>query len=135
MAWVEQTGARSWRVRFTDSGGRVRSVSGFSTGEQARDYVADVAARRRRNVCLDAADGRTTLDAWTRTWLTTLHMSERTEENYRRDLRRHILPRWGDAPLSATTPMDGQHLDRAAARRRLRPGRRHDPATSCCPEC
>ena len=33
-------------------------------------------------------------------------VAERTEENYRRDLRYHILPRWGESCLSEITTME-----------------------------
>ena len=34
----------------------------------------------------------------------TLRVSERTEENYRRELTNHLLPRWGESPLVSITP-------------------------------
>jgi hypothetical protein len=37
MAWVEQTGVGSWRVRHIDDEGRVRSISGFMSGSEARE--------------------------------------------------------------------------------------------------
>jgi integrase len=97
MAWVEQIGSHSWRVRFADHDGQVRSVSGFASTEHARDYAATVA----RRPWVDPAAGRVTLEAWTARWLPTLTVSERTEENYRRDLRKHVLPRWGECQLAA----------------------------------
>lgn len=106
MTWVEQTGSESWRVRYADSEGRTRSVSGFVSAQQAHDCAAEMAARRRRGVWVDPSDGRMTLEVWARSWLPTLNVSERTEENYRRDLRRHVLPRWGDYPLAAITAAD-----------------------------
>jgi integrase len=106
MAWVEQTGALSWRVRFADGEGRIRSVSGFASREKARGYAAERAAHRGRSVWVDPSEGRMTLEAWTRSWLPTLTVSERTEENYRRDLRLHVLPRWGECPLASITAAD-----------------------------
>lgn len=55
---------------------------------------------------MDPGDGLMTLNAWTRLWLPTLRVSERTEENYRRDLRRHVLPRWGEHSLGSITAGD-----------------------------
>lgn len=101
MAWIEQTGTRSWRVRYADRDGRVQSVSGFASAERARTYAQNGTARRRCGRWVDPADAQITLEAWTRTWLPTLAVSERTEENYRRDLRNHVLPRWGETPLAA----------------------------------
>lgn len=100
MAWVEQTGAHSWRVRFTDGDGRVRSASGFASSLRAREFAATLAVDPRQGPSVDPATGTVTLAAWTARWLPTLTVCERTEENYRRDLRKHVLPRWGDYPLA-----------------------------------
>jgi integrase len=35
-------------------------------------------------------------------------VSERTEENYRRDLTNHVLPRWGESTLASITGADVQ---------------------------
>jgi hypothetical protein len=64
--------------------------------------------RQRHGSWIDPDDGHMTLAAWTRLWLPTLNVSERTEENYRRDLVNHVLPRWGDSPLASITGADVQ---------------------------
>ncbi len=99
MAWVEQCGSRSWRVRYVDGEGHLRSVSGFGSVEQAQDYIISMTTNRQRGVWVDPAAGQITLLDWTWRWLPTLTVAERTEENYRRDLRKHVLPRWGEYPL------------------------------------
>jgi integrase len=106
MAWVEQIGSQSWRVRYPDREGRVRSVSGFASRQQARDYVAAMAVERSRGAWVDPAAGKMTIEVWMRRWLPTLTVSERTEENYRRDLRNHVLPRWGECRLAEITGGD-----------------------------
>jgi len=99
MAWVEQCGSRSWRIRYTDGEGHIRSVSGFGSVEQARDYITGITIERQRGTWVDPAAGKVTLLDWTWRWLPSLTVAERTEENYRRDLRKHVLPRWGEYPL------------------------------------
>jgi hypothetical protein len=106
MAWVEQIGAQTWRVRYTDRQRHQRSLSGFSSEQQARDYAADLIRDRRRGTWVDPADGQLTFGAWTDSWITRLNVAERTEENYRRNLRRHLLPHWAETPLAAITPRD-----------------------------
>jgi integrase len=106
MAWVEQTGSESWRVRHTDDEGRVQSISGFVSEEQAHSYASSIAVDRRPGSWVNPGDGLMTLNAWTRLWLPTLRVSERTEENYRRDLRLHVLPRWGEQSLASITAAD-----------------------------
>lgn len=106
MAWVEQIGYQSWRVRYPGSDGRTESVSGFASRLEAEAYVAELRPLRPRAVWVDPAAGRTTVEEWTRRWLPTLTVTERTEENYRRDLRNHVLPRWGEIPLAEISAGD-----------------------------
>jgi hypothetical protein len=96
MAWVEQIGARSWRVRYPDRDGRTQSVSGFRDRCAAEDYTAGLEEKQSRGVWTDPAAGHVTVQVWVRRWLPTLTVAERTEENYRRN---HVLPRWGECEL------------------------------------
>ena len=104
MAWVEQIGKRSWRVRYANVDGKVRTVSGFITEQQARTFATDLPAQLSTKAFPDPAAGMVTLQEWSQRWLPTLRVSERTEENYRRDLTNHLLPRWGQNPLKGITP-------------------------------
>lgn len=57
MAWIEQTGLRSWRVRYrTDSG--YGSVSGFDSDTAALEYVHDMRTDQRRGTWLDPAGAK-----------------------------------------------------------------------------
>ena len=104
MAWIEQTSAKSWRVRYTNADGKVRTVSGFVTEQQARTFAADLPVKLARGARPDPSVQSLTLQAWSERWLPTLRVSERTDENYRRELTNHLLPRWGDSPLASITP-------------------------------
>ncbi len=106
MAWVEQTGAQAWRVRYRDRQGRIQSSSGFTSEQQAADFLAHLDEGRRAGSWVDPADGRVSLEDWVRQWLPTLSVSERTEENYRRELRNHVLPHWGERPIATITGAD-----------------------------
>ncbi|HZC53704.1 MAG TPA: tyrosine-type recombinase/integrase [Mycobacterium sp.] len=103
MAWVEQVADRSWRVRYRASDGQTRSVSGLESRDHAEQYAAGIEAQRRRVDWVDPGDGRITLEHWTRRWWPSVTVAERTAENYRRDLRNHILPRWGECRLAEIT--------------------------------
>lgn len=102
MAWVEQVGERSYRVRYAVEG-KVRSVSGFVSRREANDYALDVESDRRRGRWIDPAAGRVTVGEWAGRWLGTLDLDTRTVENYGHRIRRHIEPRWGAVPLRDVT--------------------------------
>ncbi|TDV42140.1 tyrosine-type recombinase/integrase [Actinophytocola oryzae] len=102
MAWVEKVGRHSWRVRYrTDSG--YGSVPGFDSHETAVEYLQDMRTNQRRGTWLDPAGAKTRLDKWVQRWIETIDVETRTEENYRRCLRLHILPRWGHLGLGEIT--------------------------------
>ncbi len=105
MAWIEQTGKCSWRVRYPRPTGGYGSVSGFDSRKSARDYAEDLDSDRRRGLWLDPDGAKTTVTAWAGQWVETLDVETRTEENYRAYLRNHILPRWGITPLGAITAL------------------------------
>jgi integrase len=64
MAWVEQTGQASWRVRYRREGGTIGSGPGFSSRRSAEAYANDVESDQRRKVWIDPAGGRLTLRSW-----------------------------------------------------------------------
>ena len=105
MAWVERSGKRSWRVRYRD-GIRTPSISGFGNPKAAEDYAADLETDRRRGTWLDPAGAAMPLAQWAVQWVELLDVEPRTEENYRRCLRLHIVPRWGSTGLGAITASD-----------------------------
>ncbi|WP_409463262.1 tyrosine-type recombinase/integrase [Amycolatopsis sp. GA6-003] len=103
MAWYEQTGDGSFRVRYRDGDG-VRSIPGFPDETAAKNYISDMDTDRRRGTWTDPTSGQTLLGEWAMpTWIDSLDVDQRTEENYRSFLRVHILPRWGATPLDEIT--------------------------------
>jgi integrase len=105
MAWIEQTGTCSWRVRYPRPGGGYGSVSGFSSRKAARNYASDLESDRRHGRWLDPDAAKTTVVVWAARWVETLDVETRTEENYRAYLRNHVLPRWGTTPLGEITAL------------------------------
>lgn len=104
MAWVEQVGANTWRVRYPVGGGRVGTLGGFQSERAARDRAAQLDLERRRGSWVDPVAGRITVAEWVVQWWPTIDVAERTLENYHRRLHRHILPRWGELRLGDITP-------------------------------
>ena len=99
MAWVEQCGNRSWRVRFRRDDGTIGAIRGFATKTAATEHANTLEADQREGRFLDPAAGKITLSEWSQDWLEALDVAIRTEDVYRSLLRRHILPRWGDHGL------------------------------------
>ena len=99
MAWVEQCGNRSWRVRYRRDDGTIGATHGFTTKTAATDHANTLESDQREGRFLDPAAGKITLADWSEDWLQALDVAIRTEDVYRSLLRRHILPRWGEHGL------------------------------------
>jgi integrase len=105
MAWTEQIGPHSWRVRYPTGDGHTASISGFTTKQAADNYANDIESDQRRNTWLDPNRGKITVAEWAATWFAALDLDPRTIDNYRSILRCHILIRWGGTPLAAITAL------------------------------
>jgi len=103
MAWVEQVGMRSWRVRYPNEDGCVSSIGGFPSRQLAEEYAATLEIQRRQGQRIDPVAGQLQVGAWVEQWWPTVDVAERTQENYRRNLANHVLPRWGDRRLCDIT--------------------------------
>jgi hypothetical protein len=64
MAWIEQTGQHTWRVRYPHGDGRYSSISGFSSKKAATNYADDLESDQRRGQWLDPAAANITASAW-----------------------------------------------------------------------
>jgi hypothetical protein len=100
MAWVEQCGNHTWRVRYRRADNTIGAVNGFPTKAAATDHANTLESDQRQGSFIDPAAGKTTLADWSTDWLGALDVAIRTEDFYRSLLRRHILPRWGEHGLA-----------------------------------
>jgi integrase len=98
MAWVEQRGAR-WRVRYRTADGTVGTDSSHHTlrGAELRSKQVDI------DQAYDAY-----LDAWVAIWEPGDQAGDAKWATYHSYLRNHILPRFGDTPLSKITRQDAK---------------------------
>lgn len=123
MAWVEQTGRDTWRVRYRRDDGRIGSVSGFGSEADAAAYVADMATDRRRGDWIDPALGRMTVADWAQRWFASLALDPRTVESYNPKTRSGPSKPFGETPPARIhppqNPPDGNH----------RSGHANSPAT------
>src|SRR5690349_13417334 len=80
MAWVEQCGNRTWRVRYRRDDDTIGAVSGFTTKTAATEHANSLEADQREGRFLDPAAGQITLTEWSQDWLQALDVAIRTED-------------------------------------------------------
>ena len=104
MGSIELTAASTWRARWRDPRGRSRRRT-FKTKDNARLFLASIEVDSRRGVWVDPAAGRITVEAWVQEWCgTTVHLRASTKDRYERDLRRRVVPHFGQQRLVDVTP-------------------------------
>ncbi|MGH9154884.1 MAG: tyrosine-type recombinase/integrase [Acidimicrobiales bacterium] len=83
-----------WQARYELEGGRsVAAPNSFPTKADANRWLAGVETDRAKGAWVDPLGGRTSLDAYARTWLRGhARLAKRTREIYEAQLRLHILP-------------------------------------------
>jgi integrase len=99
MAWVEQRGT-SWRVRFRTPEGAVGTDSTHSTKAAAQLRCKQVDIDQATDTYLDPAAGRITLAEWVDLWRQGHLAGPAKMAAYDSHLRIHILPRFGQTPLT-----------------------------------
>ena len=100
MAWAEQCGDNTWRVRYRRGDDTIGSIPGFPTEQAAQDHIDDMKSERRKGTWLDPVGGQTTLGEFLPDFWAAIDVDLRTEENYRSIVRKHIEPRWGDTAFA-----------------------------------
>jgi integrase len=108
MAFVEQTGPSSWRVRYWTDAGLHGSISGFDTEPDAQAKAAEISIDKRRGTFLDPAAGKVPLADWAQRWFDTLDVAPATDAQYRSLAVNHILARWGATPIGELSGTDIQ---------------------------
>jgi integrase len=99
MAWVEQRGTRH-RVRFRMPDGSVGTDSSHPTRAAAELRCKQVDIDQATDTYLDPTRGRITLAQWVHIWEDGHIAGPAKWAAYRSHLRNHILPRFGDVPLT-----------------------------------
>lgn len=105
MAFVEQIGPNSWRVRYWTDAGIHGSLSGFARREDAQAKADEIDVEQRRGSFIDPAAGQLRLEQWASSWLDALDVAAETEAQYRSLAACHILPRWGATALGEFSGM------------------------------
>jgi integrase len=100
QCFAEKRGG-SWRGRYPDAYGRMRSTSGYPTKAKALKAARDERAKIEAGTWHDAQKGEITLAAFVNErWLPAQQLAFNTRAQYRSVLKQHILPVFGDRPLN-----------------------------------
>ena len=109
VAWIRQTTAGTWQVRYYDPTGRERARN-FVRKTDANRFARLVETDKLRGEWRDPRLARVTFAEWADEWLVhATHLKPKTFDDYRRTLSLHVLPQLGAAPVG--------NLDRPAMRR------------------
>lgn len=106
MAHVERRGPNQWRVRWRLPNGKERSKT-FTKKRDADAYAAERGSERNRGLALDPVLGRERLTTYIDRWMKGHdYPATRTRQKVEGHLRNHILPAFGDRPISSLQPAD-----------------------------
>ena len=103
QCFAEKRGT-TWRGRYPDPSGRMRSTSGYPTRTKALQAARDArAAIEAGTAAKAAANGQITLAEWVSEIWPTWDIELTTRANYSAPMRRFILPAFGDRPVRSLT--------------------------------
>lgn len=106
MAFVEERGRNSWRVRYPREDGTLGSISGFTSYDAANDKALEIELDQRRGKFFDPAAGKLAFADWSDRWLDSIDVADATMSQYKYLIRKHILPRWGSGSLDSISNLD-----------------------------
>ena len=104
MAWTERNRSKSYRAMYRDENGKRRSAGSFATEKQAlgKAVAAEDEARRRQ------PSSDLTWREWSERWVPSRKVEQSTAARDKSRIENHIMPRWGDVPLSQIRRPDVQ---------------------------
>ncbi|GAA0565191.1 tyrosine-type recombinase/integrase [Actinomadura livida] len=102
MAYAEKRGNK-WRVRYVRPDGSTASQSGFDTKQAALHWGEEQEAGIRRHRWNDPRDGAALLADWVELWWAGQDLEATTEAKYRYLIDHHIVPAFGNRPVSTFT--------------------------------
>lgn len=108
MGFIERRDGR-YRARYRDPLGRQRSET-FRRKADAERFLREVQVEVERGRWLDPSGADLALGTWAAEFLLfARRLSPSTQETYRRDLERYILPRFGDYRLGRLPASEIEH--------------------------
>ncbi|MEU4892011.1 site-specific integrase [Streptomyces sp. NPDC044780] len=102
---VRQLPSGRWQARYwAPDGSRRKAPETFDTKTDAQTWLTLTQADIERNHWVDPDVGAVNLEAYALKWVEERGLSATTDELYRRLLRLHVLPAFGDMDLDEITP-------------------------------
>jgi integrase len=99
---AKRTPPARWLVRYYDPAGKQKSAGTFAKKPDAEKRQAEIEASLHEGTYRNPHDGKVTLSDMAEKWLSTrTDIKRSTWWKYRGLLDAHVLPRWGDLPLTA----------------------------------
>lgn len=102
--WITKTPNGRWKARLAIPGRGTRNRT-FDRKIDAQKWLRSEQSNLDRAAWTDPRLARTSFDEWATDWLETRrHLKPKTLAGYESLLRVHLLPRFGDMPLSGIDP-------------------------------
>jgi integrase len=99
MGFVDKTPEGRYRAYFRDPAGKQRSKT-FRTKRDASAFLAEIETTKTRGTYVSPHAGRLAFGDHARRWMATWNTEITTAARDRSIMETHVLPRWGDVPLS-----------------------------------
>jgi integrase len=107
MGYIRKTPAGTYQADWRDPAGRKKSKT-FPTKKAAAAFLAETESTVNRGTYVDPHAGRIKFAAHAERWSRSHEVSARSAERIASVLRSHLIPRWGEWPLSAIEHMTVQ---------------------------
>lgn len=99
MGFIDKTPEGRYRAYFRDPSGKQRSKT-FRLKKDATTFLAEIETAKTRGAYVSPHAGRMTFGTHAEEWMATWNVEITTAARDRSIMQTHVLPRWGDVPLS-----------------------------------
>lgn len=99
MGFNDKTPEGRYRAYFRDPSGKQRSKT-FRLKKDATTFLAEIETSKTRGAYVSPHAGRMAFGAHAAEWMATWNVEITTAARDRSIMQTHVLPRWGDVPLS-----------------------------------
>jgi integrase len=107
VAHIEKRGPNRWRARYRAPGGRERSQT-FPTKRDAERFLVRMEHSKNVGGYVDPQAGKQRFGDYATAWQEIQVFRATTAELFHGNLKRHIMPTFGDRPMASVQPSDVQ---------------------------